>query len=472
MMSLRARLLTGLLAVSALLLVVLSLVSVIVLRGHLLHRLEGQLLAATATAAKRVADNGPLSQALTGSTYAVAVFNLTTRRSRLISGDASEAGAVPLLAETLGRDRLVAYAEQGRAFDLDPSGDHRLIAATAVARGGNRLVIVVVPLDAVDDPIRQLILSELVTGGFLVLFLAIGGRLLIAGGLAPLGRMARTAHRVAKGGDLSARMPEGPSEIGRLGAAINLMLDRIGEAFRDRWTSEERVRRFAADASHELRTPLSAISGYAELYRAGAIPAEELPKVMARIEDEATRMARLVSEMLELARLDRSAALALAETDLAEMAREVAADCLALHPASPIVVIAPPSLVTVVDEARIRQVMVNLLANVRVHTPEGTPATVRLSRTGKAPDNDDETGDIVTIEVIDEGQGMTLEHAARAFDRFHQGESRLSEGSGLGLSIVKAIADAHGGRCWIASSPGHGTAVHFALPVIPEATSG
>lgn len=465
-MSLRARLLAGLIAVSAILLIVLSMVSVVVLRGHLLHRLEGQLLAATATAAKRVAAEGPLSQALTGSTYAVAVFNLNNQRSRLISGDAPEAGVVPRLVEALGKERLTAHAADGRTFRLqDPQGDYDLIAATAPAKTmpgktTYRLVIVAVPLDAVDDPVRQLVLSEIVTGGSLIAVLAMVGWLLIARGLSPLGRMARTAHRVATGGDLSARMPEGPSEIGRLGIAINLMLDLIAEAFRDRWASEERVRRFAADASHELRTPLSTITGYAELYRAGAIPAADLPKVMGKIEGEAARMGRLVSEMLELARLDRSAALALTETDLAWLAREVAADCAALHPDSPVTVAAPTSLVTVVDETRIRQVMVNLLANVRVHTPKGTPATVRLAR----------ASDVVTIEVVDEGQGMTPEQASRAFDRFQRGDQQLSEGTGLGLSIVKAITDAHGGRCRIASSPGRGTSVLVELPATLVAT--
>ncbi|MBP2704900.1 HAMP domain-containing histidine kinase [Microbispora sp. RL4-1S] len=455
-MSLRTRLLAGLLIVSAALLVVLSMVSVIVLRGHLLARLEGQVMAATSTAAKRFVDEEPLSQALTGSTYAVAVYNLTTRRARLISGDASDAAAVPQLVETLGGDRLLAYASQGGTFRLDPTGHYDLIAATSLARSGFRVVVVAVPLNAVDDPVRHLVLSELVTGGFLILVLAAGGRLLIASGLAPLGKMASTAHSVAEGGDLSARMPEGPSEVGRLGSAVNVMLDRIAEAFRDRWASEERVRRFAADASHELRTPLSTISGYAELYRAGAIPPDDLPKVMARIEAEAGRMGRLVGEMLELARLDRGATLVLEDTDLAEIAREVAADSVALDPGHPVSVDVTGSVVAVADEARIRQVLVNLLGNVRAHTPEGTPATVRVAR----------TADLVAIEVTDKGQGMTPEEAARAFDRFERGEEQPSGGAGLGLSIVKAIAEAHGGRCRIDSSPGAGTTVYVELPAM------
>ncbi|MEV4298555.1 sensor histidine kinase [Microbispora rosea] len=461
-MSLRTRLLAGLLGVSAVLLVVFSLVSVLVLRGHLRTRLEGQVVAATVTAARRVVVGDPLEQALTGSTYALAAYDLTEDRAHLVSGDAVDAAAVPGLAEALGKERLLAYAAQGRTFDLDPSRDHDMIAAVAMSPSGLRLVVVAVPLDAVDDPVRHLLISELATGGVLILLLAAGGRLLIAGGLAPLGKMAGTAHLVAERVDLSARMLEGPSEVGRLGAAINLMLDRIADAFRDREASEDRVRRFAADASHELRTPLSTISGYAELYRAGAIPPEDLPKVMGRIEAEANRMGRLVGEMLELARLDRGAALALDETDLAEMAREVAADSAALDPAYPVTVEAPPSLVATVDEARVRQVLVNLLGNVRAHTPEGTRATLRLLR---APES-------VTIEVRDTGPGMSPEQAERAFDRFQRGEVHLSGGAGLGLSIVKAIVEAHGGRCRIVSSPGEGTAVHIALPAMQKATGG
>ncbi|MEU8058038.1 sensor histidine kinase [Microbispora bryophytorum] len=461
-MSLRTRLLAGLLGVSAVLLVVFSLVSVVVLRGHLRTRLEGQVVAATVTAARRVVEGDPLDQALTGSTYAVAVYNLTEQHAHLVGGDADEAEAVPGLTEALGKDRLLAYAAQGRTFALDPSGGHQLIAAAAMSPSGLRLMVIAVPLDAVDDPVRHLLISELATGGVLILLLAAGGRLLIAGGLAPLGKMARTAHLVAERVDLSARMPEGPSEVGRLGAAVNLMLDRIADAFRDRQASEDRVRRFATDASHELRTPLSTISGYAELYRAGAIPPEDLPKIMGRIEAEADRMGRLVGEMLELARLDRGTALALDATDLAEMAREVAADSAALDPAYPVTVEAPPSMVATVDEARVRQVLVNLLGNVRAHTPEGTRATVRLQR---APES-------VAIEVRDTGPGMSPEQAARAFDRFQRGEDHLSGGSGLGLSIVKAIVEAHGGRCRIVSSLGEGTAIHIALPAMREATGG
>ncbi|GAA3443977.1 sensor histidine kinase [Planomonospora venezuelensis] len=460
-MSLRARLLAGLLAVSAVLLLALSGVSVLVLHEHLLQRVDGQLRAATAAAAKRIAASpgGALSQTLTGSTYAVATLNLATGRARLVNGDAPEATVVPHLVERLGRDRLKDYAAAQERFALDPAGEYRLIARAAEGRQGNRLVIVAVPLESVDAPIRRLVVTELLTGGLLILLLALAGRSLITRGLAPLARIAGTAYGMASHGDLSVRMPEGPSEVGRLGAAVNLLLERIAGAFRDRWESEERVRRFAADASHELRTPLAAIQGYAELYRTGALGAGDLPRVMGRIENEAIRMGELVGQMLELARLDRSAALQPAETDLAAVVRDVSADHAAIDLDTPIIVDAPASLPAVVDEARIRQILVNLLANVRAHTPGGTTATVRLAH---AP------GDGVLIEVGDDGPGMSREQAARAFDRFHRGEERVPDGAGLGLSIVKAITDAHGGRCWITSAPGEGTCVHVVLPARPR----
>jgi signal transduction histidine kinase len=456
-MSLRARLLAGLLAVSTILLVVLSSVSVFVLREHLLERIDVQLRAATATAAQKIAaaPNGRLALTLTGSTYAVASMNLGTGRTRLVNGDAPEAAAVPGLVETLGLSRMRDHAARRDQFTLDPSSGYSMIARASETKQGNRLVIVAVPLESVDAPVRRLIIAELLTGGVLILLLALIGRALITRGLSPLVRIAGAAYGMASNGDLSVRMPEGSSEIGRLGKAVNLLLDRIAEAFRDRWASEDRVRRFAADASHELRTPLSTIRGYAELYRTGALSTEDLPRIMSRIESEATRMGDLVSQMLELARLDRNAALEPSETDLAEVVRDVSADYTAIDPGSLIVVDAPDALSATVDEARVRQILVNLLANVRAHTPRGTTATVRLAQTPVGG---------VLIEVSDDGPGMSGDQVARAFDRFHRGEERLPDGAGLGLSIVKAITDAHGGRCWITSAPGEGTSVHVELP--------
>jgi two-component system OmpR family sensor kinase len=334
------------------------------------------------------------------------------------------------------------------------------------------------------------------------MLLAAGGRWLIGRGLAPLGQMASAARQITSRGDLAARMPDADdsTEVGRLGGAINTMLDRIQHAFGARLRSEQKVRQFAADASHELRTPLTTIRGYAELYRQGALGPDQLPDAMRRIEQEAQRMSTLVAELLELARLDRTSSLDLAETDLAGLVRDAAADAKAVEPGRPIRAEAPDRLVAAVDEARIRQVLANLLGNIREHTPKGTPVAVRLAQ----------VRDGVVLEVADAGPGMSEQDAAQAFDRFHRGAARADAdgqgpaapaehgpggsgppgrdgsgdpdrdgsggpdgdghepgsggGSGLGLSIVQAIAVAHGGQATLESWPGHGTRVRIWLP--------
>ena len=370
---------------------------------------------------------------------------------------------------------------------------------------------------------RDFVIAELITGVALILLLGLGGEWLIGRGLEPLDEMTRTANEITSRGDLTARMPdEGDrTEIGRLGGAINTMLDRIQQAFSSRLRSEQKVREFAADASHELRTPLTTIRGYAELYRQGALGPDELPNAMRRIEQESERMSMLVAELLELARLDRTSSLDLAETDLAGLVRDAVADAIAVEPDRPVHAEAPARLVAIVDEARIRQVLANLLGNIREHTPAGTPAVVRLAE-GRGG---------VMIEVADAGPGMTSQDAARAFDRFHRagpaadesadadpgryqegneadrdtapyavavdpplggrgsgsqpgpvrpergsessakpggvgrGRAERTSGSGLGLSIVQAIATAHGGRAMLDSVEGRGTSVRIWLPV-------
>jgi two-component system OmpR family sensor kinase len=262
------------------------------------------------------------------------------------------------------------------------------------------------------------------------------------------------------------------------------MLDRIQQAFGARLRSEQKVREFAADASHELRTPLTTIRGYAELYRQGALGPDQLPSAMRRIEQEAQRMSTLVAELLELARLDRTSSLDLIETDLAGLVRDAVADAVAVEPERPVRAEAPPRLVAVVDEPRIRQVLANLLGNVRAHTPVTTPVTVRLGALDDRGTGNGLTSGItwVRLEVADAGPGMSGEDAARAFDRFHRAaepddggtgqangdgarhRSGSGGGSGLGLSIVQAIAHAHGGQATLESWPGRGTRVRVWLP--------
>jgi two-component system OmpR family sensor kinase len=331
----------------------------------------------------------------------------------------------------------------------------------ALVPAGRSIVVVGRPNTAVGSQVRGEDLAELVTGAILLSLLALGGRWLIARGLAPLDRMASTADLITSQGDLTARMPDpgDHAEAGRLAAAINTMLDRIQQAFGARWHSEQKVRQFAADASHELRTPLTTIRGYAELYRQGALGEAELPNAMRRIEQEADRMSSLVAELLELARLDRTSSLDLTDVDLSELVRDAAADARAVEPDRRVSAQAPPNFSVTADEPRLRQVLANLLGNVREHTPRGTPVAVRLSQAGQG----------ALLEVIDAGPGMSEDEAARAFDRFYRGavngqHSNGSGGSGLGLSIVQAIAAAHGGHAMLRSTAGVGTTVQVWIP--------
>jgi signal transduction histidine kinase len=473
-LSLRARMLVLLICVTTTFLLILGTVSTVVLAGNVTDQFKGNLITESTYGPDEIGQHPnsgyaavlitrhPLRvQPLTASTAATAELSAT------VSG---------LIAQGQWRD----YASTaGTTFDLPASAGPRLLAVVQVvprAKTGTGRVgelVVAQPTSAATRKVRRFIIYELITGGALIALLAIGGEWLIGRGLDPLGQMASTAHGITSRGDLTARMPDADdqTEVGLLGSAINTMLDRIQQAFGARLRSEQKVREFAADASHELRTPLTTIRGYAELYRQGALGPDQLPSAMRRIEQEAQRMSTLVAELLELARLDRTSSLDLTETDLAGVVRDAVADAAAVEPQRPVRAEAPPRLVAVVDEPRIRQVLANLLGNVRTHTPVTAPVAVRLGAI---------TGGIL-IEVADAGPGMSDEDAARAFDRFHrapelgdddtdpagQGAERGADhsgGSGLGLSIVQAIAAAHGGRATLESRPGHGTKVRVWLP--------
>ncbi|RFS82360.1 sensor histidine kinase [Actinomadura spongiicola] len=275
----------------------------------------------------------------------------------------------------------------------------------------------------------------------------------------PLEEIASTAARIGDG-ELSRRLavPGPNTEVGRLAEALNGMLGQIEAAFREREASEDRLRRFVADASHELRTPVATVRGYAELFRRGAADRpEDLAKAMSRIESEAERMGRLVDEMLLLARLDQGRPLEREPVDLAALAADAVADAAVVEPGRPLILDADAPVVVTGDAGRLRQVLDNLLANVRRHTPPGTAATVRVS---------DRDGDAV-LEVADEGPGIPAVDRPRVFERFYRADpsrSRDRGGSGLGLSIVAAVAEAHGGRASVADAPGGGTVFTITLP--------
>ena len=450
-LSLRARLLAGLIAVTAVFLVIMGTVSAFVVSDHLDAQFNDSLLATL----------GETPAQLEASPASALAF--VSLRGRVVPYDNGSPNT-SALAAGLNATSVLQIRQHVRAhtvFQL-PGGSGLSAAGRRVSAAGlTGYLVIAEPHGRVADGVRSLIVAELITGCALLALLAAGGRWLIGRGLGPLNQMATTAQRITTQGDLTARMPDpgDHAEVGGLADAINTMLDRIQQAFSARLRSEQKVRQFAADASHELRTPLTTIRGYAELYGQGALGPDQLPTAMRRIDEESQRMSRLVAELLELARLDRSSSLTLTQTDLALLVRDAAADAGAVEPDRPISVQAPDRLVVVADEPRIRQVLANLLANVREHTPPGTPVALRLSA---APGG-------ALIEVGDSGPGMSEADAAQAFDRFHRGirDSESSGGSGLGLAIVQAIAAAHNGHADLTSGPGRGTLVRIWLPAGP-----
>jgi two-component system, OmpR family, sensor kinase len=467
-LSLRSRLLAGLITITALFLIVMGVVTTFVLGTTEQDQFNTDLNLTVKETLSEVANlqNG----------YAAVYINLASRSTGILSPASDTATDVQNQLNTLLDDHeATAYFTQNPSytlFTISQSGEPTLTAiwrpvavglrSKSLLPAGRNILVVARPNSAVGSAVRGLVLTELITGAVLLALLGLGGRWLISRGLAPLDRMASTADMITSRGDLTARMPDpgDHAEAGRLAAAINTMLDRIQQAFRARWASEQKVRQFAADASHELRTPLTTIRGYAELYRQGALGPDRLPKAMRRIEQEADRMSNLVAELLELARLDRNSTLDLTDTDMAELVRDAVADAKAVEPTRPVSATAPPQLIVVADEPRIRQVIANLLGNVREHTSADTAVAVRLARAGQG----------ALLEVTDAGQGMSEEAAARAFDRFYRGgHNGHSHGSGLGLSIVQAIATAHGGHAMLKSALGTGTSVQVWIPFHPPA---
>lgn len=368
------------------------------------------------------------------------------------SGPPENPDPLPVL-ELTDIERLRAGEEP---FTVDDGSDGYRVTAVEVA-DGPILLVLAQPLDDVARTLRRTLLSLLVVGTAAAVIL--GGMIwvLIRRELQPLDTMAETADRIA-GGELSQRVPiqRASNEVGRLGDAFNSMLGRIEEAVEAKTESENRMRRFVADASHELRTPLTSIRGYAELYRTGADSPDHVARSFERIEQEATRMGGLVEDLVVLARLDQERPFTTEELDLAEVAREVVADARATEPGREVLIKVGPGAMRVHGDAdRFRQVVTNLLGNVRKHTEPETPATVSVDR----------DGDWVVLAVADRGPGMEPEAARQAFGRFFQGNpDRSTPGSGLGLAIVRSIVERHRGTVALDSTPGEGTTVRLRIP--------
>ncbi len=348
---------------------------------------------------------------------------------------------------------------------VDDAGEYRAVAVTSAT---GETLIIGLPLFEVNAATMNLLVVILVVTGLGVAVAIIAGRFLIRYELRPLERVAETATRVSelpldKGHvDLAERVDEADTdsrtEVGRVGSAVNQMLSHIGLALTARQASEDKVRRFVADASHELRTPLASIRGYAELTRRSGLELpEDVRHSLGRIESEATRMTGLVEDLLLLARLDEGRELEAKPVDLSRIIVDAVGDAYAAGPDHNWEVDIPEEPISVIgDNARLHQVVVNLLANARVHTPAGSTVTVSLA----------EDGTNVVLSVLDDGPGIPEDQMPALFERFTRGDAsrnRATGTTGLGLAIVHAVVSAHHGTVTVISEPGR-TEFRVVLP--------
>lgn len=464
-MSLRARVLAGAVLI-AMVLAVTAVVTTRTTRADLVDQVDGQLFNAfgsvrgldlglrnRARRPPRIADRPrQLSSLYVG--YVTANGNLRAVVTPNLTGDDQ-----PL--PEIDAELAVAAAETGEPRTVGSGGPHLRYRMRAFVDGRSGAVVVLaLPLDAVDDAVAGLVVLEVLTTGTTLAVLTLVAWWVVRLGVRPIKRMTAAATAIA-GGNLSQRVPEAAprTEAGELGTALNQMLGRIETAFEERTRSEDRLRQFVADASHELRTPLATVRGYAELFRTGGLDdAADLDDAMRRTEQEAVRMGTLVDDLLLLARLDQGRPLERAPVDLAALVDDAVRDACAVDPDRPIEAVVDRTVVVIGDEARLRQVIANIVGNAVVHSPAGTPIELRLDRQGVR----------AILAVSDRGPGMAPDVARRAFERFYRGDpsrSRHRGGSGLGLSIVQSTVDAHGGAATLHTAPGQGTTVRIELPV-------
>ena len=387
-----------------------------------------------------------------------------TLGATVVAGECIVSGVIEATGRTVElttaqNDVLAALTPDGAPVTRDLGGelgDYRLVATTA---GNGEVLVTGLPLRGAADAVRNLVTVEVLVGLLALLAAAVAAVLVIRRTLRPLDRVAATATRVSElplaTGEvrLAERVPpedtDPGTEVGQVGTALNRMLDHVEGSLTARQESETRVRQFVADASHELRTPLASIRGYAELVRRqGGEVSQDVRHAMRRVESEALRMSALVEELLLLARLDAGRELALEEVDLTALVVDTVSDAHVAGPGHRWQVDLPDTPVLVPgDAARLHQVLANLLANARTHTPEGSTATTRL-RT---------EGGWAVLQVGDDGPGVPAALQGHVFERFARGDasrSRTAGSTGLGLAIVHAVVTAHGGTVTLTSAPG------------------
>jgi two-component system OmpR family sensor kinase len=452
--SLRHSLLWGMVVLTAAGLAVAHVTSAVALRSYLTQRTDDQLRVAAAVAQQRITaleeavpSDAAIAAIIAPSGYVVELRRDDGQPTRL-SGPANLAiGALLAQAPTPPVDGRVS------APATVHSGAYRAVSV----RAPDATVAVGLPMAPVHQTVARLVLVEAVAGVAVLVLLAGFAGLLLVRGMRPLEEITATATAIARG-ELDRRVTVADSraagtEVGRLTLAVNGMLGHIQTALAARARSEERMRQFIADASHELRTPLTSIRGYLQLLRRGMATPESRPTMLRRADEEATRMAAIVDDLLYLARLDAEPALRREQIDLAVVVRDSVADALAAQPGRPTALDATECCHVRGDESALRQVMANLLANVRDHTPPHAAVDVRLTR----------QAGLARVEVADTGPGMPPAMAGRAFDRFTRADTSRG-GSGLGLAIVAEIIAAHGGQVHLDSRPGAGTTASFTVP--------
>ena len=463
--SLRMRVMVAATLLVAATCLVTGVVGATLLRGYLLGRSDAQLRG-FAHVAVRIAGRAHLPPPPPAQ-----------RRQALPAQFLVELVAADGRARLLGRPVHTAAGPRLPVAQLDQVGTPFTVPAPGGAGPAWRVLVQRLPggehevvaysLGDLDNTVTRLEIADTVAGAFAVVLLAAIGLPLVRASLSPLAEIETTAVAIA-GGDLSRRIdhPSGKTEVGRLARALDTMLATIESAYQARASGEEhaqrseaRMRQFAADASHELRTPLTSVRGLAEygLQQGGHASPDELLRLMGMIQREASRMSRLVEELLLLARYDTGRPLDPAPIDLASVAAEAAQQARAAHPGRTVTLLAAEPVVVMADAERIRQVIDNLIGNAIQHTPPESPVIITVTTVPGG----------VQLTVADQGPGMTAEQASHVFERFYRTDdarTRARGGTGLGLAIAASLTAAHGGQITLDTEPGHGAAFHLRLP--------
>lgn len=478
--SLRRRITFGILILTATGYVISGVIAQQALKGYLLHQVDSQLVALSGGTLPRVAAFGiadsddfeenreerrknrplivatPLQRIPTSTS--ITLLNSEGVVLAELGGDLNSSP----IANYLGGLSMKDVADlNGEAFTVKGTRDDFRAIAVVLPNGAGS-VVAAQSLGDLNRTVDRLGLLFLLIGLLLLTLITVATRLVIRIGMRPLKDVEATAGEIA-GGNLSVRMPDAnpDTEVGRLVTALNAMLSRIEGSFAARVESEDRLRRFVADASHELRTPITAIRGFSELYRQGAVQGEQSTKdLVARIEGESVRMSTLVEDLLLLARLDEERQMEMKPINLVDIVDAAVSSARVSNPHHKIEFEKPSHEIFILGDApRVHQVIANLLANAGVHTPMGSQVALTISQEASG----------VAVAVSDNGPGLSLDAQSKIFQRFYRADPSRArvdgEGSGLGLSIVDAVMRAHGGSVSVQSEPGNGAKFTLFFPL-------